>query len=317
MNAPRTSVIVPAPRLTDLGRRAVERLLALEHPLEVIVVTDAPEPSLDSRAVGVAHPGSTAAKRQAGLEAARGDLVALIDDDAYPHPSWLDVAARTLEDPTVGAVCGPTLTPDDEGELESLSGRVFASPLVSGPHRWRYAPLASRDVEDAPSVNFVVRRADALAAGFATGVRFGEDTIFCERLRRRGLRIRYEPAAIVFHSRRPLWRGHARQVWRWSRRRGAFARSIGGNSLRPSYFAPSALVLAAASYPLTGGAARTAWWTAAGAYAAACVALTADRSPSRWLRTAAAVPLTHAVYGTGFLLGIAGVPLPEQRDRGR
>ena len=311
------SVIVPAPELNDFGRRCVERLLALDEAPEVIVVTDRPEPDLDPRAVGVVCAGATSAKRQAGLERAGGELVALIDDDAYPHPSWLDVAASVLENPEIGAVCGPTLTPGDDAELERLSGRVFASPLVAGPHRWRYAPVEPRDVDDAPSVNLVVRRADALAAGFETPVRYGEDTIFCERLRRSGLRIRYEPEAVVFHSRRPLWRRHAQQVWRWSRRRGAFARAIGGNSLRPSYFAPTMLLAAAAAYPLTGGAARRGWWVAAGAYAAACAAAAADRRPSRSLRLAGAIPLTHAVYGVGFLLGFAGVPLPEQREAGR
>ena len=311
------SVIVPARELNDYGKRCVERLLALDPQPEVIVVTDREEPELDPRAVGVVCAGSTSEKRQAGLERAQGELVALIDDDAYPHPSWLDVAARGLADPSVGAVCGPTLTPGDDLELERLSGRVFASPLVAGPHRWRYAPLAPRDVDDAPSVNLVVRRADALAVGFTAPVRYGEDTIFCDRLLRRGLRIRYEPDAVVFHSRRPLWRRHATQVWRWSRRRGAFARSIGGNSLRPSYFAPTALVAAAAAYPLTGGSVRRAWWLAAAAYAGACAAAGADPRPSRAVRLAAAIPLTHAVYGVGFLLSFAGVPLPEQREAKR
>ncbi|HEY8705101.1 MAG TPA: glycosyltransferase [Gaiellaceae bacterium] len=308
------SAIVPLRELNELGRRCVERLLALDRELEVIVVSDRPEPGLDSRAVGLVVPGSTAAKRQAGLKRAHGELVALIDDDAYPHPSWLDVAERAFADPTIGAVCGPTLTPGDDSELEQLGGRVFASPLVAGPHRWRYVPLEPRDVDDAPSVNLVVRRTAALDVGFETPVRYGEDTIFCERLRRRGLRIRYEPGAIVFHSRRPLWGPHARQVWRWSRRRGAFARSVGGNSLRPSYFLPSALVAAAASYPLTHGTARQAWWGAAAAYAAACAAAGADRRPANWVRLSLAIALTHAVYGVGFLLGVASVPLPEQRE---
>ena len=311
------SVIVPARELNAYGRRCVERLLALDPAPEVIVVTDREEAGLAPGVLGVACAGSTSEKRQAGLEQAHGDLVALIDDDAYPHPSWLDVAARALDDPTVGAVCGPTLTPGDDAELELLSGRVFASPLVAGPHRWRYAPLDPRDVDDAPSVNLVVRREDALAVGFATPVRYGEDTIFCERLLRRGLRIRYEPDAVVFHSRRPLWRRHATQVWRWSRRRGAFARSIGGNSLRPSYFVPTALVAAAAAYPLTRGEARRGWWLAAGAYVAACAAAGADPRPSRWARVSGGIALTHAVYGVGFLLGYAGVPLPEQREAAR
>ena len=302
------TAIVVAPELNQYGRRCLDALLGLEG-IEIIFVPDEEQAGLDPR-IRVLPSGAgltTGAKRQLALERASGEFVALIDDDAYPHPSWLRVAVAAMEaEGSIHAVAGPTLTPPDDTELERLGGRVYASPLVSGPHRWRYAIVEARDVDDAPSVNLVLRRDAALAVGFDSADRWGEDTLVCEGLRRRGGRIRYEPGAIVYHSRRPLWKAHLRQLYRWSRHRSAYARTIGGNSLRPSYFAPSALVLGIAAGPVTRGPVRRLWRAGLAIYALACIVAGADRSPARWARVSGGIVATHLVYGTGFLAGVTG-----------
>jgi GT2 family glycosyltransferase len=311
-STPKVTAIVPARRLDDHGRRCVARLLAFGNAVEVIFVSDEDAPDLDPRATLVVSGAvSVGRKRQQALELARGGYVALIDDDAYPGAEWLRSVVEALErDPQVGAACGPTLTPVEDSELEQLSGRVYASPVVAGPHRWRYARVAPRDVEDAPSVNLVIRREDALAIGLDTDFHPGDDTIICDRLTRRGRRIRYVPGAVVYHSRRPLWRPHLVQVWRFGRHRGAFARTYRGNSLRPSYFAPTALLLLAIA-GLLPSRSRPAWRAAMRGYFALVVAAAADLDPRKWARVTLAIPATHLTYGTGFLLGFLGVPLPE------
>lgn len=314
MSEPVVTAIVPAAELTALGRRALERLVALGDRVEVLFVPDEPVEGLDARVTVLpSGPVPVGTKRQLALDRARGELVALVDDDAYPHPSWLDaVLAAFAADPGAAAVCGPTLTPPDDPPLEQAGGRVYASPLVAGPARWRYEPRAARDVDDAPSANLVIRREDALAVGMESPFHPGEDTVVCDRLVRRGRRIRYVPDAIVYHSRRPLWRPHARQVWRFGRRRGSFARRLGGNSRRLPYAAPSALVLGLGLGWLLPGRGRRLWRAGSLAYVAACVVAARDRDPRRWARVAAGIPVTHAAYGVGFLLGVAGVKLPEE-----
>lgn len=311
--APRVSAIVPVVALNDYGRRCVGALL--EHAdVEVVLVADGVPTGLDPRVVCVASgPVNTSVKRQLGLEASRGRYVALIDDDALPAGGWPDVAIEVLADPTIGAVAGPTLTPDDEPVAGQLSFRIFASPLVSGPHRWRYAQVAARDVDDAPSVNLVMRREDAVRLRFDTPWDFGEDTVLCERILVDGLRIRYVPELVVLHSRRPLWRGHLRQLYRWSRRRGAFARAGGVNSLRPSYFVPTAVVLYFAAGPLLPRRLRRPWAVGVGAYAAICAAFGFDRRRGWWWRTGVGIAATHVTYGVGFGLSMLGRRLPEER----
>jgi Glycosyl transferase family 2 len=313
---PRLSTIVPCVTLTHYGRRCIDALLALDD-VEVILVPDrAPEQLPDRVRCIPSGPANTSVKRQLGLEAARAPYVGLIDDDAVPGPGWPEAAIVELErDRTIGAVAGPAITPSDDPLLATLSGRVYASVLVVGPHRWRNAQLHARDVDDAPSVNLVMRRTDAEAIRFDTPWAYGEDTVVCERILARGQRIRYVPGAVVLHSRRPLWSMHLRQVARWSRRRGAFARAGGVNSRQLSYFAPSAMVLGLAGGAATRGRTRSLWRTGVAAYAVACAAAGFDRRPGLWWRLSAAIAATHLVYGIGFLISLIGVPLPEQRER--
>ncbi len=312
--SPRVSVIVVAPELNAFGRRCLTGLLELAEETQIVFVPDEapdPEPLLEAVDVVPSDSGvTTGHKRHLGLERARGEIVALIDDDAYPHPSWLRNALAVLDDdPQVVAVAGPTLTPPDDSELEQLGGRVYASPLVSGPHNWRYTFAEPADVDDAPSVNLVLRRSEAEAVGLDSEDRWGEDTLLCEGLLRRGGRIRYEPAAIVYHSRRPLWGPHLRQLYRWSRHRSAYARTVGGNSRRPAYFAPTALLLFLLGGLFLRGPAtrlRGPWRAGIFAYILACLVAGADRSPRRWLRLSGAIVATHVVYGFGFLTGLIG-----------
>ncbi len=268
------------------------------------------------RTVVPSGPGAnTSQKRQLGLEASSGTYVALIDDDAMPDEGWPEAALAVLDaEPDVGAVAGPSLTPPDEPVLGQISFRLYASPLISGPHRWRYAQVPARDVDDAPSVNLFLRRDEALALRLDTPWAFGEDTVLCERVLHSGKRIRYIPDVVVLHSRRPLWKGHLRQLFRWSRRRGAFARAGGVNSLVPSYFAPTALVLGLVSRPFLPRRLRPLWAIGTGLYALVCVVAGYDRRPGWWWRTSLGIAATHVTYGIGFALSMLGRPLPEARE---
>ncbi len=315
-SGPRISAVIPVIEVSTYARRCIDALLAFDG-IEVVLVPDSCPADLDPRIVCIpSGAANTSRKRQVGLEGASAPYVALIDDDALPAEGWPDAAIAVLEaDPSIGAVAGPTLTPPDEPELGELSFRIFASPLVTGPQRWRYAQVSARDVDDAPSVNMVMRRSDAEAIRFDTPWAFGEDTVVCERLLKRGLRIRYIPDLVVLHSRRPLWRAHLRQLYRWSRRRGAFARAGGINSRRPAYFAPTLLTAGIVSRPLLPTALRPLWNASAAFYLAVCAIAGRDRRPGRWWRISLGIIATHLAYGVGFALSLAGFPLPEDRAK--
>ena len=189
-------------------------------------------------------PVSPAIKRDKGVEACSGDVVAFIDDDAYPDSAWLDAALRYFDDPGVAAVGGPQLTPESDGFWQQVSGAMFLSPLNGGAV-CRYWPCSGvRDVDDWPSVNLVVRRQDFLAiGGFDSSYWPGEDTKLCHDLVSRGRRIVCAGDALVYHHRRAGFRRHMRQVGNYGLHRGHFARVFPGTSLRPGYIMPSLFFL--------------------------------------------------------------------------
>lgn len=115
--APLVSVIVLNLNGRSVLGRCLDRLLAQRYPnFEIIVVDNASsdgslallEPHLATGRLTVVRspynrgcPGG----RNLGLEYARGEVVAFIDNDGYAHPDWLAETVRVLLDrPEVGAV---------------------------------------------------------------------------------------------------------------------------------------------------------------------------------------------------------------------
>ncbi len=264
---PRFSIIVACPGDSVVLRRLINALMAQSYRnFEVIFLPDRllvrPEVNFRFRilATGSVRP---AKKRNMGAVAASGDILAFIDDDAYPKSNWLANAAARFADTkqTIDALGGPGLTPPDDPPKAQLSGAIFASPLVSGNFRYRYfIQGALRRVEDFPSCNLFIRKAifDEIR-GFREDFWPGEDTLLCADLQRQGYTLWYDPRVVVYHHRRPVFLPHLRQIGRYALHRGYFARRIGLNSRRLSYHLPSLFVLG-----LLGGMpfAFTAFWWA-------------------------------------------------------
>lgn len=108
------SVIVVSHGRPALLTRCLTGLSQLTHPnFEVIVVADPKGGAEAVRATGLSVKLSefdelniSAARNRGGLSLASGDLVAFIDDDSVPEPSWLDHLTDPFEDPRVVAAGG-------------------------------------------------------------------------------------------------------------------------------------------------------------------------------------------------------------------
>ncbi len=187
---------------------------------------------------GSANP---AKKRDIAMNYAKGEILAFIDDDAYPKKDWLKNAINNFREPLVGAVGGPAITAENDSLKQKASGLVYSSSLVSGKYVYRYLPKKRIEVDDYPSCNFLIRKSIMQElGGFNTNFWPGEDTKLCLDITERlGKKIVYDPAVIVYHHRRPIFMPHAKQIANYAIHRGYFVKHYPQTSLRLPYFIPT------------------------------------------------------------------------------
>lgn len=201
---PKVSVIV----CTYNGARTIDetltRLQRIDYPdFEVIVVDDG---STDATSeIAARHPfrlirtenlGLSSA-RNTGLAAAQGDVVAYLDDDAYPDPHWLQYLLQAFDEEDWACVGGPNLVPTRDPPL--------AHAVANSPGGPTHVLLTDREAEHVPGCNMAFRR-DRLQeiGGFDPCFRTaGDDVDVCWRIQEQGWKIGYHPGALVWHHRRP------------------------------------------------------------------------------------------------------------------
>lgn len=214
---------------------------------EVILVcdykVDLSYPKLRQKSYG--HYVGPAEKRDEGAKMAKGEILAFIDDDAYPSETWLEKLVLNFKNANIAGVGGPGMTPLNVDWKEEASGWASASPMGAAQYIYRFLPGKKQYVDDYPSMNLAIRKTDFdKAGGYDSNFWPGEDTKLCLDLTHNlGKKILYEPKAIVFHHRRPIWKGHLRQNGNFGLHRGFFARILPETSLKPIYFLPSLLLL--------------------------------------------------------------------------
>jgi len=314
------SVIIPLKADNDYIRETLGHLRQVDYPnFEILLLPDeSTDWGDDVRVIPTGSVGP-AIKRDMAFEYATGDVLAFLDDDAYPARDWLTNAMRYFEDPTVAAVGGPAVTPESDTPMQRASGYVFASLLGGGNYAYRYIPQSPREVDDYPTCNLLVRRVDFEAVGgFDTRFWPGEDTKLCLDLTQGlGKKIIYAPDVVAYHHRRALFGPHLRQVRSYALHRGYFAKRFPETSLRPSYFLPSLLLTG-----LVCGALSSLFTTAlvpfyglgVGSYLLATVVSAAHTSRSFLLTllVAAGIVATHIVYGIWFPVGLLAPKLSEE-----
>jgi cellulose synthase/poly-beta-1,6-N-acetylglucosamine synthase-like glycosyltransferase len=307
------SVIIPCKYVGNNALECVSHLSALTYSAYEILLL--PDYAIEAKLPGVrvipTGEVPPSVKRDLAAKHANGEILAFIDDDAFPRPDWLDHAVVPFDDESVGAVGGPGVTPSADGILEQASGLVLQSWLGSGPHAYRYTPGHRMDVDDYPSCNLLVRKSTFNAAGgFETNYWPGEDTKLClsitNELRQR---IVYEPDALVYHHRRSIFGGHVSQVRSYGLHRGFFVKKYPATSRRLSYFMPTLFALGLVAgiplllIPILGA---IYLFTIALYLTSVLVssAMVTRHAVAMFPLVFVGTVLTHIVYGTAFLRGL-------------
>ncbi len=306
------SIVVPLKAPNKNLEECLEHCLRLDYTdYEILVLPDEPV-RLDCPKTKVIPSGSVGPsdKRDLALNYARGEILAFIDDDAYPARDWLRNASKYFDDPQVAAVGGPAVTPDNDSFMQKASGYVLSSFMGGGGYAFRYNPGEVREVDDYPTCNLLVRKSIMeKLGGFDNKFWPGEDTILClEITKKEGKKIIYAPDVLVYHHRRTLFRQHLKQIWSYAVHRGYFVKKFPETSLRLSYFLPSLFVVGVVGglgLSLRFELIRFIYLPMLVAYLLVALATGLKTGDVKMAVTVAAgIAVTHIYYGIGFILGL-------------
>ncbi|MFJ3784581.1 glycosyltransferase [Streptomyces sp. NPDC090093] len=236
---PRASVVVATRERPEQLARALDSLLAQDHPdFELIVVDNAPRTG-DTRDLVVRKyadrvryvredvPGLAVA-HNTGLAAADGTVVAFTDDDVVADPHWLTALTEPFAaDPGLGCVTGlilpARLATPAQVLLESHGGfaKGFAPRLYDPARPPADEPLFPFTAGSFGSGANMAFRADALrraggfdpATGTGTAAKGGDDLYAFVAVLSAGFRLRYTARALVWHHHRDTWQDLRNQAY--------------------------------------------------------------------------------------------------------
>jgi cellulose synthase/poly-beta-1,6-N-acetylglucosamine synthase-like glycosyltransferase len=196
---PSVTLIIVAHNEQGVIARRVENALALDYPsqrLEILVTSDGStdgtreevERFAERGVRFLANPrGGKTAAQDAAVRQTESDVVAFSDANSMWEPDALRLLVRNLADPEVGYVCGRL-------RLGSADG------ATSEGLYWRYELWLRAQESRLGSITagngavYAVRR----SAYLELGAEHSHDIALPFRLRRRGLRSVYEPAAVAY-----------------------------------------------------------------------------------------------------------------------
>jgi hypothetical protein len=199
---PEMSVVVVTPDNFETVRKTVRHLRAqnVSGKMEVVLVAPSAgglgldEEALDGflrhRVVEVGPVTSTARARAAGVRAARAEVVALVEDHAFPAPGWAEsLLGRHRES---WAAVGPVMSNANPRSVTSwVNLLVEYAPWLE--------PSEGGEREHLPGHNGSYKREVLTAYGERLEAMLEAESVLHWDLRSRGHKLYLEPKARVFH----------------------------------------------------------------------------------------------------------------------
>jgi GT2 family glycosyltransferase len=193
-------------------RDTLEWLGKLEYPsYEVIVIDDGSTDDTAAiarefgvRVISTPNNGLSHA-RNLGLKAAAGEIVAYIDDDAFPDPHWFTYLAKAFMTTDHAGIGGPNIPPPGDGPIAACVANAPGGPV--------HVLLSDDVAEHIPGCNMAFRkeRLQAIGGFDPRFRRAGDDVDVCWRLQEQGWTLGFSAAAMVWHHRRDSIRAYWRQ----------------------------------------------------------------------------------------------------------
>jgi len=198
-NCPLVSVVVCAREGERTLERCLQSLSQLAYPnLEVVIVAEggsagvskAAAPFPQVRVIGQSSQGLGAA-RNAGVKAARGEIVAFVDPEFTVDSDWLTFMVRALQEGRLDACSGPACVPPQTAKLAAC----VAAARPSLPSTGFGAAMARSNLA-------FTKDALQRVGGFDRKYRgFDADVDLCRKLAGSGVKLGYSPVALVWNLR--------------------------------------------------------------------------------------------------------------------
>ncbi|MHA1237112.1 MAG: glycosyltransferase [Candidatus Hodarchaeales archaeon] len=202
-----TSVIVCTYNGSKTIKETLDNLSKLDYPhFEVIIVNDGSTdqtPQIINEYVNkygfklksIENNGLSNA-RNIGYKLANSEIVAYIDDDAYPDPQWLKYLAYDFMNTEFAGIGGPNIGPDSDGFITKCISNAPGNPMT--------VLISDREAEHLAGCNMAFRKSALEEVnGFDSKFRIaGDDVDLCWMLIKNGFKLGFSPSALVWHHRR-------------------------------------------------------------------------------------------------------------------
>ncbi len=232
---PLVSVVIPSCNRSEILARCLDALARQTYAnIEIIVVDDCSEddtptllrefaerhPELRFQALRNERRGGANPSRNRGIQAARGEFVAFLDNDCIAEPDWLEKLMRGFTGDRVAAVTGLVVDPPPTNIYELTFKGTHRLGRAGPAHRLTAANMCVRrelllkyrlDEDRAAPAPTRDGRADVTVSG-----RGDEEGLFL-LLRAAGCEQRVAPDAVVLHEHPMDRRSFYRQAFRGGR----------------------------------------------------------------------------------------------------
>ncbi len=215
MVAPKVSVIIPIWNGSEYLNACLDSLIAHDYPIfEIIAVDNAsvdgsaeliarryPQVRLIRNAVNLGFAGGC----NAGLKAAHGDILVLLNQDTIVQPGWLQALVKALQKTKIGVVGCKMLYPD--GRTIQHAGGWIEWPLGLA-HHYGQGEQDKGQWDESRPVDYVTGAAMAFRRDVLENVgymdegfwpAYYEDVDFCFRARQIGYEIWYIHESLLLH----------------------------------------------------------------------------------------------------------------------
>lgn len=289
----KVSIIIPVKPGGKVGAIAALKNLAPDSPDHEIIVAEGKKPSR---------------QRNLAAQAARGDILYFLDDDALAVPDALKRLVASFEEQKVAAVGGPSITPSGDSIFQRSIAWALASSFGGGAIRNRYRRYGVlRDTDDRELIlcNLAFRKETYLSCGGLDERLYpNEENELIDRLLASGARLLHDPEMFVKRSQRPTLAAFIRQMRTYGK--GRAEQTLISRSLSFKAVIPALFVVYTISLPFL----SPGWWYNLPAllYLSAILANMVTAVKEEGLPLASRLPLVytllHFCYGAGFIAGL-------------